>query len=105
MGDDSTPIGSHQEVGDDAQRAPGVGDDGHSVDGGAELHQEMVIPLEVVLPDVVAEKAANVETEFAADQQVQHLRYFFYCCLLFTLLFHQVLGSTDGDTAGDFTVD
>jgi hypothetical protein len=63
MGDDSTPIYSSQEAGDDSQRAPDVGDDGHTADGGAELHQEMVIALEVVLLDVVVEKTANVETE------------------------------------------
>jgi hypothetical protein len=42
MGDDSTPIGSHQEAGGDAQRAPGDGDDGHIDDGGVE-HAEGVL--------------------------------------------------------------
>jgi hypothetical protein len=36
MGDDSTPIGSRQEAGGDAQRAPSDGDDDHFIDGGAE---------------------------------------------------------------------
>jgi hypothetical protein len=35
MGDISTPIDSHQEAGDDAQRAPGDADDGRIADGGA----------------------------------------------------------------------
>jgi hypothetical protein len=56
MGDDSTPIGSRHEAGDDAQRAHGYGNDGHIANGGAE-HPE------VVLPDVMGEEAA-------ADQQV-----------------------------------
>jgi hypothetical protein len=82
MGDDSTPIGSRQEAGDDSQRDPGAGDDGHiadgaddaadghTADGGAQLEQENLILLEVVLPGIVAEKAANAETKSAANQQV-----------------------------------
>jgi hypothetical protein len=62
-----------------------------------------------VLPDVIGEEAANVETGSAADQQVQHLGhflfisviYFFLSQLFFTLPLHQVLGSTTGDTASD----
>jgi hypothetical protein len=82
MGDASTPIDSRQEAGDDSQRAPSAGDDGHTTDGGAELQQEMVIPLEVVLQDVVAQKAANAEIESAADQQVQHLRHFLFMSVI-----------------------
>jgi hypothetical protein len=80
MGDDSTPTGSHQEAGDDSQRDPSVGDDGpttdgaddatdrHTAHGGVDIEQENVIPLEVVLPGVVADKAANADTKSAADQ-------------------------------------
>jgi hypothetical protein len=63
MGDDSTPIDSRQDAGDDSQRAPVDGDDGHIGDGGAEYPEE-------VLPNVMVEEAINVETESAADQQV-----------------------------------
>jgi hypothetical protein len=70
MGDDSTSIGSCQEADNDSQRAPADGDDGHIADGGAE-HPEKV------LPNVMGEEAVNVETESAADQQVQHLSHFF----------------------------
>jgi hypothetical protein len=108
MGDASTPIDSRQEAGDDSQRAPSAGDDGHTTDGGAELQQEMVIPLEVVLQDVVAEKETNAEIESAADQQVQHLRHFLFMSVIsfsfflflsfFTLLFNQVLTIGDIDS-------
>jgi hypothetical protein len=102
MGDDSTPIDSRQDAGDDSQRAPVDGDDGHIGDGGAEYPEE-------VLPNVMVEEAINVETESAADQQVQHLShflfisvisYFFYLSHFFTLPLHQVPGSTTGDTTG-----
>jgi hypothetical protein len=63
MGDDSTPLDSCQEESDDAQRASGAGDDDHTADGGAELP-------EVVIADVVGEKAADAKTESAVDQQV-----------------------------------
>jgi hypothetical protein len=114
MGDASTPIDSRQEADDDSQRAPSAGDDGHTTDGGAELQQEMVIPLEVVLQDVVAEKAANAEIKSAADQEVQHLRHFlfmsvisFSISLFFTLLFNQVLtiGDIDSGSAADQQVE
>jgi hypothetical protein len=52
MGDDSTPIGSRQDVGDDSQRAHTDGDDGHIGDGGAEHPEE-------VLPNVVVEELVN----------------------------------------------
>jgi hypothetical protein len=71
---------------------------------------EMMATLPMVEPSffILGEKAANVETESAPDQQVQHLSHFlfisvtsfFLSLLFFTLLLHQVLGSTVGDTAG-----
>jgi hypothetical protein len=72
MGDDSTPLDSRQETSDDAQRAP---DDGQTANGGAELP-------EVVIADVVGEKAANVETKSAANQQVQHLNHFLFISVI-----------------------
>jgi hypothetical protein len=75
MRDDSTPLDSHQEAGDDAQRTSCAGDDGHTADGGAELP-------EVVIADVLGEKAANAETESAADQQVQHLSHFLFISVI-----------------------
>jgi hypothetical protein len=109
MGDDSIPIGSCQQAGDDSQRDP-TGDDGHTANGGAELQQEDVIPIEVALPDDVAEKAANPKTESAIDQQVQHLRHFFHVshfffCLFYIAFLNQVLGSTLGETVGGFVAD
>jgi hypothetical protein len=97
MGDDSTSIGSCQEADNDSQRARADGDDGHIADGGAE-HPEKV------LPNVMGEEAVNVETESAADQQVQHLSLyisvisFFLSQSFFTFPLHQVPGSTAGDT-------
>jgi hypothetical protein len=64
MRDDSTPIGSREEAGDDAQRALANGDDGQIADVGAE-HAEEVRGVDV-----------NVETESVAGQQVQHLSHF-----------------------------
>jgi hypothetical protein len=61
MGDDSTPLHSRLEAGDDAHRASGDGDDGDIGDGGAELP-------EVLIANVVGEEAANAEKESAADQ-------------------------------------
>jgi hypothetical protein len=61
MGDDSTPISSRQEAGDDAQRAPSDGDDGHIVDGGVEH-------LEEVLLHVIGGEVVNAEIESTADQ-------------------------------------
>jgi hypothetical protein len=61
MGDDSTPIDSCQEAGDDSQKAPGDGDDGHIVDGGVE-HPEKVLPY------VMGEEAINAKTESAPNQ-------------------------------------
>jgi hypothetical protein len=68
MGDDSTPIGSHQEASGDAERAPGDGDDaqiasptdGARADGGPN-HPE------VVLPNVMGEGDVNAETETTAS--------------------------------------
>jgi hypothetical protein len=110
MADDSTPIGSHQDTGDDAQRARGDGDDGHIADGGAEHPEE-------VLSHVMREEAVNAETKSAVDQQVQHLNHFcsyqsfliflylsyflfFVSQSFFTLPLHQVPGSTASDTTG-----
>jgi hypothetical protein len=75
MGDNSTPLDSHQEAGDDAQTPPGVGDDGQIADGGAELP-------EIVIVDVVGEKATNAMTESIADQQVQHLSHFLFISVI-----------------------
>jgi hypothetical protein len=95
VGDDSTLIGSHQEAGGDAQRAPSDGEDaqraspgdGAPVDGGPEHPEEM-------LPNVMREEDVNAETETAtgdvgevvgeaeknvgSDQQVQHLSHFLF---------------------------
>jgi hypothetical protein len=67
MGDDLTPIGSHQEASGNAERAPGDGDDAQrasSADGaradGGPNHPE------VVLPNVMGEGDVNAETETAA---------------------------------------
>jgi hypothetical protein len=68
MGDKSTPIGSFQEGGGDAQRAPGDGDDaqraspsdGAPADGGPEH-------LEEVLPNIMLEEDVNAKTETAAS--------------------------------------
>jgi hypothetical protein len=67
MGDDSTPIGSYQEAGGDAQRAPGDGDDAQRVspdDGapadGGPYHSEKV------LPNVMGEEGVNAEIKIAA---------------------------------------
>jgi hypothetical protein len=62
MGDDSIPLDSHQEEGDD-----GAGDDGYIADGGAKLSV-------VVIAGVVGEEAANAERESAVDQQVKTIR-------------------------------
>jgi hypothetical protein len=67
MEDDSTPIGSRQEAGGEAQRAPGDGDD---ADGGAEH-------LEDVLLDVMGQEA-----ESATNQQVQHLSHFLFMSVI-----------------------
>jgi hypothetical protein len=124
VGDDSTLIGSHQEAGGDAQRAPSDGEDaqraspgdGAPVDGGPEHPEEM-------LPNVMREEDVNAETETAtgdvgevvgeaeknvgSDQQVQHLSHFFvhishFLFFLsqsfFTLPLHQVPRSSAGDT-------
>jgi hypothetical protein len=61
VGDDSTPIGSRQDAGDDSQRAPADGNDGHIGDGSAEHPEE-------VLPNVMVEEAVNSETESVDDQ-------------------------------------
>jgi hypothetical protein len=83
-------------------------------EGGTELEQENVIPLEVVLPGVVAGKAANADTKSAADRQVQHLIHFFvhvshflffYFCLFLHCFFNQVLGSIVGNNAGGSAAD
>jgi hypothetical protein len=79
MGDDSTPIGSHHEAGDDGERAPCDVDDGHFAYGGAEQP-------EIVLPEVMVEEAVNAEIESAPDQQVEeavnaifvHISHFFF---------------------------
>jgi hypothetical protein len=104
MGDDSTPIGSHQDAGRDAERAPSDGDDaqraspcdGAPVDGGPEHPED-------VLPNVTREEDVNAETETAAgdvgevvgeaeknvgaDQQVQHLRHFLFVSVISYFLY------------------
>jgi hypothetical protein len=120
-----TPIGSCEEASDDAERAPGDGDDaqranpadGAHADGGPN-HPE------VVLTNVMGEGDINAETEIAAgvvgevvveveknpgaDQQVQHLShflfisvisYFLYLSYFFTLPLHQVPQSSVSDSA------
>jgi hypothetical protein len=47
MGDDSTPIGSREEAGGDAQRAPADGDDVQIADGGAEHAEEVTGEVDV----------------------------------------------------------
>jgi hypothetical protein len=75
MGDDSTPIRSHQEAGNDSQRAPNDGDDGHIGDGGAEHSEE-------VLPNVMVEEAVDAEAESTTEQQVQHLNHFLFISVI-----------------------
>jgi hypothetical protein len=95
MGDDSTPIGSRQEAGGDAKRAPGDRDDvqraspadGAHADGGPN-HPEVVLPNIMGEGDVnaktktaagvVGEVAVEVEKNPGADQQVRHLNHFLY---------------------------
>jgi hypothetical protein len=79
MGDDSTPIGSREEAGGDAQRAPADGDDVQIADGGAEHAEE-----------VTGEVDVDAKTESTAGQQVQHLSHFF------TLPLHHIPRSTAG---------
>jgi hypothetical protein len=99
MGDDSTPIGSHQEASGDAKRAPGDGDNAQRAspaDGGPN-HPE------VVLLSVIGEGDVNAETETAAgvvgevvveveknpggDQQVQHLSHFLFISVISYFLY------------------
>jgi hypothetical protein len=77
MGDDSTPLDSRTEAGNDGAR-----DDGHNAHDGAELPQ-------VVVANVVVEEAANAERKSATDQQVQHPSHFlFISAISFFYLYH-----------------
>jgi hypothetical protein len=95
MGDDSTPIGSPQEAGGDAQRAPGDGDDaqraspgdGAPTDGGPEHPEEVLLNVmqeEDVNAEIktaagdVDEVVGEAEKNASADQQVQHLSHFLF---------------------------
>jgi hypothetical protein len=71
MGDDSTLIGSREEAGGDAQRAPADGDDVQIVDGGAEHAEE-----------VTGEVDVDAKTESTAGQQVQHLSHFLFISVI-----------------------
>jgi hypothetical protein len=104
MGDDSTPIGSHQEGSSDAERAPGDGDDaqrgspseGAHADGGPK-HPEVVLPNVMVEGDVnaetktaaivVGEVLVEVEKNPGADQQVQHLSHFLFISIISYFLY------------------
>jgi hypothetical protein len=125
MGDDSTPIGSHQEASGNAERAPSDGDDaqkaspadGARADGGPN-HPEVVLPNVMgdgdvnakteIAAGVVGEVAVEVEKNPGADQQVHHLNhflfilvisYFLYLSHFFTLLLYHVPWSSAGDSA------
>jgi hypothetical protein len=92
MGDDSTPIGSCQEANGDAERALGdeddaqraSPDDGARADGGPK-HPEVVLPnvrggMSMLRPKSLlllwGEVVVQVEKNYGADQQVQHLNHF-----------------------------
>jgi hypothetical protein len=87
-----TPIGSCQEASDNAERAPGDGDDaqranpadGARADGGPK-HPEVVLPnvrggMSMLRPKSLlvlwGEVVVQVEKNYGADQQVQHLNHF-----------------------------
>jgi hypothetical protein len=99
MGDDSTPIGSHQEASGDAKRAPGDGDDAQRAspaDGGPN-HPEVVLLSVMGQGDVnaetettagvVGEVVVEVEKNPSADQQVQHLSHFLFISVISYFLY------------------